>query len=150
MDVLDPVHEKWNRADLMLPPRGCLVCGCKGKNCASRRLHSVAEIQQVTTNLLRNFFAEQDRCSLADLASRSLLYEVCTTCLLYTSKGRSGAHEVVGIPGVPVYIGHTDSTGTTIFVYHIKVSTAEIFICNDLLHCTQQNVMSATSSIAGN
>lgn len=79
MDVLDPVHEKWDRADLMLPPRGCLVCGCKGKNCASRRLHSVAEIQQVTTNLLRNFFAEQDRCSLADLASRSLLYEVCTT-----------------------------------------------------------------------
>ena len=79
LDVLDPEQGKWDRADLGLPPRRCIVCGREGKGCASRRLHPVEKLQQVTNEIMTRFFAHQDCGRLADLAGRALLYEVCTT-----------------------------------------------------------------------
>ena len=79
LDVLDSDGRKWDREELGLPPRPCLVCGQPGKGCASRRLHSVEELQQRTRAILRDFFAGQDREWLAAQGARALLYEVCTT-----------------------------------------------------------------------
>lgn len=79
LDVLDPEGGKWDREELGLPPRPCLVCGKAGKGCASRRLHPVEEIQGKTQAILRDFFAEKDRKFLAAQGARALLYEVCTT-----------------------------------------------------------------------
>lgn len=79
LDVLDPEGGKWDREAFGLPPRPCLVCGKAGKGCASRRLHSVEELQARTQGILRDFFARQDRKFLAGQGARALLYEVCTT-----------------------------------------------------------------------
>ena len=78
LDVLD-MQSTWNREQLGYPPRPCLVCGQPGKGCASRRVHSVEELQQVTQGILRNFFAQKDQDWLASQACRALLYEACTT-----------------------------------------------------------------------
>ena len=65
LDVLDPERGGWSREDLGLSPRRCLVCGREGKGCASRRLHSVEELQEKTREILTGFFARQDREALA-------------------------------------------------------------------------------------
>ena len=70
LDVLDSDGRKWDREELGLPPRPCLVCGQPGKGCASRRLHSVEELQQRTRAILRDFFAGQDREWLAAQGAR--------------------------------------------------------------------------------
>ncbi len=79
LDVLDPEQGGWSREDLGLSLRRCLVCGREGKGCASRRLHSVEELQEKTREILTGFFARQDREALAGQAARALMYEVCTT-----------------------------------------------------------------------
>lgn len=79
LDVLDRERGKWDRADLGLPPRGCLVCGREGKACASRRLHTVEELQQATRAILRAHFAQADGDRLAAQGARALLYEVAAT-----------------------------------------------------------------------
>ena len=79
MDVLDPDGSKLDRESFGHPPRPCLVCGKAGKGCASRRLHTVEELQGVTRRIMGEFFAGRDGESIAGLAVRALLYEVCTT-----------------------------------------------------------------------
>lgn len=79
LDVLDTNGEKWGREQLGLPPRGCLVCGRAGKGCAARRLHPLEEVEKRTGEILRAFFAGQDRELLSAQAVRALMYEVCTT-----------------------------------------------------------------------
>ena len=79
MDVLDPKGNKLDRESFGHPPRPCLVCGKAGKGCASRRLHSVEELQGATRTIFRDFFAKKDGDVLAGQAVRALLYEVCTT-----------------------------------------------------------------------
>ena len=79
MDVLDPDGSKLDRESFGHPPRPCLVCGKAGKGCASRRLHSVEELQRATRKILRDFFAQKDGDAIAGQAVRALLYEVCTT-----------------------------------------------------------------------
>ena len=79
LDVIDPVHGKWDRTALGFSERGCLICGRAGKDCASRRAHSAAELQEKTTAILRGYFAEKDAQWLAGQAAWALLTEVCTT-----------------------------------------------------------------------
>lgn len=79
LDVLDPVSGKWERTQLGQPPRKCLLCGKEGKGCASRRLHTVEELQEATRTILEDFFQKQDQQMLGALAAKALLYEVCTT-----------------------------------------------------------------------
>ena len=79
MDVLDPEGGKLDREGFGHPPRPCLVCGKAGKGCASRRLHTVEELQGATRTIFRDFFAGQDGDAIAGQAVRALLYEVCTT-----------------------------------------------------------------------
>lgn len=79
LDVLDPQRGKWDREDLGLPPRRCLVCGKEGKGCASRRLHTLEELRSATEKILKGYFQPYDAARLAAQAARALLYEVCTT-----------------------------------------------------------------------
>ena len=79
MDVLDPASGKWDRTQLGQPPRKCLVCGKEGKGCASRRLHTVEELQGATQVILEDYFGKKDQQALGALAAKALLYEVCTT-----------------------------------------------------------------------
>ena len=79
LDVLDPDGSKLDRESFGHPPRPCLVCGKAGKGCASRRLHTVEELQEATQKIMRDFFAQKDGEAVAGQAVRALLYEVCTT-----------------------------------------------------------------------
>ena len=79
LDVLDPVSGKRDRTQLGQPPRKCLVCGKEGKGCASRRLHTVEELQGATQVILEDYFGKKDQQALGALAAKALLYEVCTT-----------------------------------------------------------------------
>ena len=79
LDVLAPGGGKLSREDLGFPPRPCLICGQRGKGCASRRIHAVQELQEKTDGILSRCFAARDRETLAAMAGRALLYEVCTT-----------------------------------------------------------------------
>lgn len=75
MDVLDLCGSKLERQC----QRGCIVCGKPGRGCAAGRLHSVAELQKATTDILQTHFRRADREQFADLAVMSLLDEVSVT-----------------------------------------------------------------------
>ena len=71
LDVLDSRGEKAERQAMGLSARRCLVCGDPAWACARSR--------QRTEAILREAFARQDGQTVAQLACRSLLYEVCVT-----------------------------------------------------------------------
>lgn len=75
MDVIGLDGKKLERG----AERPCLVCGKPGRDCASRRLHSVAELKLCTANLLTAglWSAAQDQSNA--LATRALLDEVAVT-----------------------------------------------------------------------
>lgn len=75
MDVLDSSGEKLSRDAL----RGCIVCGAPGRSCAAGRVHSVAQLQAVTNQILTAHFADADAEAIASLAVQSLIDEVNTT-----------------------------------------------------------------------
>ena len=75
MDVIGTDGEKLSRSE----ERRCLVCGKTGRECASRRIHPVAELQQITRRIIRDYFREADGREIASFAVRSLLDEVCVT-----------------------------------------------------------------------
>lgn len=79
MDVLRPNGQKVDRSELGLPERRCLICGGPARECARSRTHSVAELQQKTTAMLRAAVDREDCRHVAALAVRALLYEVGTT-----------------------------------------------------------------------
>lgn len=79
MDVLTCDGEKLDRAALGMEERGCLVCGAKGRGCASRRVHTVSDLQRATGRLLETHFQEVDPKTVSALAGRALLDEVYTT-----------------------------------------------------------------------
>lgn len=81
LDVLDERAPggRWDREALGEPPRPCLICGDRGRACASRRLHSAVQLQKRTDEIFRAHFARRDREELAALAMRALLYEVSVT-----------------------------------------------------------------------
>lgn len=79
MDVLRPDGRKVERTELGLPVRRCLICGKPARECARSRAHSVPELQRKTRELLDSFLTELRSEKIAELALRSLLYEVGTT-----------------------------------------------------------------------
>lgn len=79
MDVLCPDGRKVDREELHLEGRRCLICGGPAKACSSRRIHTVAELQEKTTRILEDTLNELDIHTAAQQAVRALLYEVTTT-----------------------------------------------------------------------
>lgn len=79
MDVLRPNGQKVDREELHLPGRRCLICGGPAKVCSSRRVHTVAELQSKTTEILTETLDAWDTSTAAKQAVRALLYEVTTT-----------------------------------------------------------------------
>ena len=79
MDVIRPDGRKVDREELHLEGRRCLICGGPAKVCSSRRIHTVAELQEKTTEILTEARDAQDIADAARLAVRALLYEVTTT-----------------------------------------------------------------------
>lgn len=79
MDVIGPDFRKLDREAVGGGSRNCIVCGAPGRGCASRRIHSVAELQAATRGILEGYFREKDAAFIGSLATQSLLDEVCTT-----------------------------------------------------------------------
>lgn len=79
IDVLRENGAHVSRAELGVEDRGCFICGIPGRRCASRRLHSLEQLQAKTSDILESYFLKADLDQIASLASRALLYEVCTT-----------------------------------------------------------------------
>ena len=79
MDVLLPDGKKVSREDLGLPGRECLICGNPVHVCSRSRAHSVETLQSKTRELLTDALWQQDAQIIGATASKSLLYEVCTT-----------------------------------------------------------------------
>ncbi len=75
MDVLDEQLNKLDREPFGGKSRDCIVCGAKGRGCASRRIHSVPELQAAVYRILSAHFAGQ----IGEYAVQALLDEVRTT-----------------------------------------------------------------------
>lgn len=79
IDVLDANGMKLDREAVNGGSRNCIVCGAPGRGCASRRVHSVAELQAASNGLMADHFRRQDAETIGTLAAKALLDEVCTT-----------------------------------------------------------------------
>jgi len=79
MDVLDPQGGQLRRERFGGKSRDCIVCGQPGRGCASRRSHTVGELQQAVNRILRDHFAWEDSEQIGAWAVQSLLEEVSTT-----------------------------------------------------------------------
>ncbi len=79
MDVITPESEKLDRESVGGGSRDCIVCGAPGRGCASRRLHSVDELQKAVERILKDYFRGEDIQSIGEFAVQSLLEEVSTT-----------------------------------------------------------------------
>ena len=75
MDVIAPDGQKLDRET----ERCCLVCGARGRGCASRRVHTVPELQAATRKILVDHFAALDARRIEELATRALRDEVDAT-----------------------------------------------------------------------
>ena len=75
MDVIGADGNKLERGR----ERDCIVCHKPGRDCASRRLHTVAELQAASVAQLSWGLRDQDRRRISALATRALLEEVAVT-----------------------------------------------------------------------
>ena len=75
MDVIGLDGQKLARKE----ERRCLVCGALGRGCASRRRHSLEELNAAVTRLLREGLLAVDADSVDAMVTRALLEEVATT-----------------------------------------------------------------------
>ena len=74
--------------------RYCIVCGKEGRGCASRRLHTVEELQWATRTGLDLAFVQLDQQRLSALATNALLEEVAVTPKPgLVDRANSGAHK---------------------------------------------------------
>lgn len=88
MDVLDADGNKLDRKT----ERGCIVCGAPGRGCASRRVHSVEELQEATINMISAHF-------IAEAAVAALIEEVRTTPKLgLVDLRNNGSHSDMDVP----------------------------------------------------
>ncbi|MBR5284034.1 MAG: citrate lyase holo-[Clostridia bacterium] len=79
IDILAPDGSKIERRMVGKEERGCMVCGTPGRGCASRRLHTVAELQKAAWALIDGHFAPCDAEAIGHAAMSALLDEVETT-----------------------------------------------------------------------
>ncbi|MBR3561723.1 MAG: citrate lyase holo-[Oscillospiraceae bacterium] len=79
MDVLAADASKLDREEVGGSERGCIVCGAAGRGCASRRAHSVEELQAAARRIMVEYYAKADRQDVADKVTAALLEEVYTT-----------------------------------------------------------------------
>lgn len=79
MDVLAPDGTKLERTSAGGSERSCIVCGAMGRGCASRRTHSVTELQAAARRILTEHFAAADCETAGELVTRALLDEVRAT-----------------------------------------------------------------------
>ncbi len=79
MDVLESTGRKIDRQELGKPGRRCLICGGMATACARSRTHSVAQLQEKTTQILKTALLEADSQCAARLAVQALLFEVAVT-----------------------------------------------------------------------
>ena len=79
MDVLRRDGTKLDREEVGGGDRRCIVCGAAGRGCASRRLHTVPELQRATSRIMADHFAAADRAAIGALATQALTDEVNTT-----------------------------------------------------------------------
>ena len=98
MDVVTPQGEQLRRDVAEADQRRCIVCGAPGRGCASRRVHTVEQLQQATRRILTEHFAGADADATAALALRGLLDEVCTTPKPgLVDRANSGSHRDMDI-----------------------------------------------------
>ena len=80
MDVLDEALRKLDRELVDGGDRGCIVCGRPGRDCASRRLHSLSDLQKAARQIMVNYFTHfPDSHTIGTWAALSLLDEVSVT-----------------------------------------------------------------------
>ena len=79
MDVIGPDGEKLDRAAVGGGERNCIVCEAPGRGCASRRVHTVAQLQEATRRIMTDHFAAADGEEISWLGSAALSREVITT-----------------------------------------------------------------------
>lgn len=85
MDVLLPAQDgqgsgrKLERREVGFPERECLLCGKPAKECASRRTHTVRELQEAVEGILVRSLNRRYANQIAELATRSLLYEAAVS-----------------------------------------------------------------------
>ena len=79
MDVIGTDFRKLDREEVGGGSRNCIVCGAPGRGCASRRVHSVEQLQKATRDILEGYFRERDAVRIGELAVQSLLAEAETT-----------------------------------------------------------------------
>lgn len=98
MDVIGTDLNKLDREAVGGGDRNCIVCGAPGRGCASRRVHSVAQLQSATRQLLTGFALGEDQEKIGYWAVRSLLDEVCTTPKPgLVDRNNSGSHKDMDI-----------------------------------------------------
>ena len=106
MDVLTAEGEKLDRETVGGGDRTCIVCGAPGRGCASRRIHSVPELQNATRRIMERHFAAADRADIAALATRALTDEVNTTPKPgLVDRANSGSHRDMDLNTFEASIG---------------------------------------------
>ena len=90
MDVIGLDGKKLERSS----ERPCIVCGEPGRGCASRRVHTAAEVREASDLLLESSIGQIDRAILAQFAARALLEEVAVTPKPgLVDRANNGAHK---------------------------------------------------------
>ncbi len=98
IDIIAPDGRKLDRADVGQPERGCMVCGAPGRGCASRRLHSVAELQAAAFGRIERHFRDHDAEIIRSIAVRALCDEVNATPKPgLVDRNNSGSHDDMDI-----------------------------------------------------
>lgn len=99
MDVLDADLNKLDRQLLGKQDRGCIICGKPGRECASRRIHPVPELQKAVHRLLTDYFSTHtDFHTIGTWAALSLLDEVSVTPKPgLVDRNNCGSHDDMGL-----------------------------------------------------
>lgn len=79
MDVIDTGGQKLERTALGFSERKCLLCHKPAYVCSRSRAHSVKDLQAQTHRLLLDTEKQEICEKIAEIAQKSILFEVCTT-----------------------------------------------------------------------